>query len=94
MCRGLGSSQRSLESTDQVKSSWTMEGEGREQVSKWVEPGCKVEPGRSPTKSSSSDKGRLVEVERGRGRRMRNIFEAMLSVWPTSAHWSFVDEYA
>ena len=89
VCRGLGSPQRSLESTDQVKSSWTTEGEGEgeeegegmEQVSKWVEPGCKVEPGRSPTNSSSSDKGKLVEVERGRGRRMRNIFEAMLPVW-------------
>ena len=83
----------SLESTDQVKSSWTLEwegelegleGEGREQVSKWVDPGCRVEPGRSPTKSSSSAKlGKLVVVERGRGRRMRKIFEAMLSVWPT-----------
>ena len=83
VCRGLGSTQRSLESTDQVKSSWTTEGEGEgmEQVSKWVEPGCKVEPGLSPTNSSSSDKGKLGEVERGRGRRIRNIFEAMLPVW-------------
>ena len=86
VCRGLGSTQRSLESTDQVKSIWSMEGEeeGREQVSKCVESGCKVESGRSPTRSSSSDKGRLeVEVESGRGRRRRNIFEAMLPVWPT-----------
>ena len=60
-----------------------LEGEGREQVSKWVDPGCRVEPGRSPTKSSSSAKGKLVDVERGRGRRMRKIFEAMLPAWPT-----------
>ena len=90
MWRGAGSSQRSLESTDQVKLNWSMdgeeeEGEGKEQVSRCVEPGFKVEPGRSPTNRSSSDMGKLVEVEeeRGRGRRMRKIFEAMLSVWPT-----------
>ena len=86
MWRGVGSSQWSLESTDQVKLNWKVdgEGEGKEQVSRWVESGFNVEPGRSPTNSSSSDTGKLVEVEEEeRGRRMRKIFEAMLSVWPT-----------
>ena len=84
--RGVGSSQWSLESTDQVKLNWKMdgEGEGKEQVSRGVESVFNVEPGRSPTNSSSSDTGKLVEVEEEeRGRRMRKIFEAMLSVWPT-----------
>ena len=71
--------------------------EGKEQVSKIVEFGWRVEPGRRPT-SSGSTRGWLEEVERGRGSRSRKIFDKdfetnMLSPWPTWTHWSKGGKY-
>ena len=71
--------------------------EGKEQVSKIVEFGWRVEPGRRPT-SSGSTRGWLEEVERGRGSRSRKIFDKdfetnMLSAWPTLTHWSKGGKY-
>ena len=71
--------------------------EGREQVSKIVEFGCRVEPGRRPT-SRGSTRGWLEEVERGRGSRSRKIFDKdfetnMLSAWTTWTHWSKGGKY-
>ena len=71
--------------------------EGKEQVSKIVEFGCRVEPGRRPTISGST-RGWLEEGGRGRGGRSKKIFDKdfetnMLSAWPTWTHWSKGGKY-